>query len=86
MLQDNSGFLSHSDSRIFLIFTANACASRRQLGCRGRERVIVTGSNITTAEEDGAKSGGTYRPADIEKWGFAMQRIANFLRRRPGGG
>ena len=33
------------------------------------ERVIVTGSNIPTAEEDGPNPVDTYRPADIEKLG-----------------
>jgi len=31
------------------------------------ERVIVTGSNIPTAEETGPNPVDTYRPADIEK-------------------
>jgi hypothetical protein len=31
------------------------------------ERVIVTGSNIPTAEETGPDPVDTYRPADIEK-------------------
>ena len=34
------------------------------------ERVIVTGSNIPTAEETGPNPVGTYRPADIEKLGI----------------
>src|SRR5215475_5488004 len=33
------------------------------------ERVIVTGSNIPSAEEVGANSVDTYRPSDIEKLG-----------------
>ena len=33
------------------------------------ERVIVTGSNIPTAEEVGPNPVDTYRPADIEKLG-----------------
>src|SRR5215813_7723638 len=33
------------------------------------ERVIVTGSNIPTAEETGPNPVDTYRPADIEKLG-----------------
>src|SRR5512146_1564831 len=34
------------------------------------ERVIVTGSNIPTAEETGLNPVDTYRPADIEKLGI----------------
>jgi hypothetical protein len=34
------------------------------------ERVIVTGSNIPTAEETGSNPVDTYRPADIEKLGI----------------
>src|SRR5438552_10472638 len=34
------------------------------------ERVVVTGSNIPTAEEIGPNSVDTYRPADIEKLGI----------------
>src|SRR5256714_14788395 len=34
------------------------------------ERVIVTGSNIPTAEEIGPNPVDTYRPADIEKLGI----------------
>ena len=33
------------------------------------ERVIVTGSNIPTAEETGPNPVDTYRPSDIEKLG-----------------
>jgi hypothetical protein len=34
------------------------------------ERVIVTGSNILTAEETGPNPVETYRPSDIEKLGI----------------
>src|SRR5438309_12014158 len=34
------------------------------------ERVIVTGSNIPTAEETGPNPVDTYRPADLEKLGI----------------
>src|SRR5262252_6368304 len=34
------------------------------------ERVIVTGSNIPTAEETGPNPVDTYRPADMEKLGI----------------
>ena len=36
------------------------------------ERVIVTGSNIPTAEETGPNPVDTYRLQDIEKLGIAM--------------
>src|SRR5437867_11148985 len=35
-----------------------------------RERVIVTGSNIPTAEETGLNPVDTYRPSDVEKLGI----------------
>src|SRR6059036_2687977 len=34
------------------------------------ERVIVTGSNIPTAQESGPNPVDTYRPADLEKLGI----------------
>jgi hypothetical protein len=34
------------------------------------EQVIVTGSNIPTAEETGPNPVDTYRPADLEKLGI----------------
>src|SRR5207247_7278359 len=39
-------------------------------GVAEMERVIVTGSNIPTAEEIGPNPVDTYRPADIEKLGI----------------
>ena len=36
------------------------------------EEVIVTGSNIPTAEEVGPNPVDTYRPADFENWASAM--------------
>src|SRR2546430_14159199 len=39
-------------------------------GVAEAERVVVTGSNIPTAEEIGPNSVDTYRPADIEKLGI----------------
>src|SRR6201987_1776452 len=38
------------------------------------ERVIVTGSNIPTAEETGPNPVDTYRPQDIEKLGIRRAR------------
>src|SRR5213596_3389399 len=44
--------------------TASSSASAAEV-----ERVIVTGSNIPTAEEVGPNPVDTYRPADLEKLG-----------------
>src|SRR5256884_9715248 len=57
----------------FLIFVANAFAqeaapSRAEVA--EMERVIVTGSNIPTAEETGPNPVDTYRPADLERLGI----------------
>src|SRR5437867_8273682 len=53
----------------FLISVANAFAQERA-GIAEVERVIVTGSNIPTAEETGPNPVDTYRPSDIEKLGI----------------
>ena len=45
------------------------------------ERVIVTGSNIPTAEEVGPNPVDTYRPGDIEKLG--VRNATDFLTRLP---
>ena len=45
------------------------------------ERVIVTGSNIPTAEEVGPNPVDTYRPSDIEKLG--VRNATDFLNRLP---
>ena len=45
------------------------------------ERVIVTGSNIPTAEEVGPNPVDTYRPADIEKLG--VRNATDFLTNLP---
>src|SRR5438552_999030 len=50
------------------------------------ERVIVTGSNIPTAEEVGPNPVDTYRPADIEKLGIRNATdLATFLPQQAGG-
>src|SRR5438046_834698 len=55
----------------FLVFEANAFAQfAAPSGVTEAERVIVTGSNIPTAEEVGPNPVDTYRPADIEKLGI----------------
>src|SRR3989454_6452276 len=68
---DNSGSSRRALTAIlgsFLISVANAFAQERA-GEAVAERVIVTGSNIPTAEETGPNPVDTYRPADIEKLG-----------------
>src|SRR5438046_1866935 len=55
----------------FLVFEANAFAQEKaSSGVTEVERVIVTGSNIPTAEEVGPNPVDTYRPSDIEKLGI----------------
>src|SRR5205823_12919425 len=50
------------------------------------ERVIVTGSNITTAEETGPNPVDTYRPADLEKLGIRNATdLTTFLPQEAGG-
>jgi iron complex outermembrane receptor protein len=50
------------------------------------ERVIVTGSNIPTAEETGPNPVDTYRPADLEKLGIRnAQDLQTFLPQQAGG-
>jgi outer membrane receptor protein involved in Fe transport len=50
------------------------------------ERVIVTGSNIPTAEEVGPNPVDTYRPADIEKLGIRNATdLTTFLPQQAGG-
>ena len=69
----------------FLIFMANAFAQERA-AIAEVERVIVTGSNIPTAEETGPNPVDTYRPADIEKLGIRnAQDLQTFLPQEAGG-
>ena len=50
------------------------------------EQVIVTGSNIPTAEEDGPNPVDTYRPADLEKLGIRNTTdLTTFLPQEAGG-
>ncbi|HEU5245787.1 MAG TPA: TonB-dependent receptor plug domain-containing protein, partial [Candidatus Udaeobacter sp.] len=50
------------------------------------ERVIVTGSNIPTAEETGPNPVDTYRPQDLEKLGVrSAQDLQNILPQEAGG-
>src|SRR5882757_5998174 len=70
-----------------LVFTANAFAQEAAApGVAQVERVIVTGSNIPTAEETGPNPVDTYRPADIEKLGIRnSQDLQTFLPQEAGG-
>src|SRR2546425_2826371 len=50
------------------------------------ERVVVTGSNIPTAEETGPNPVDTYRPQDIEKLGVRnAQDLQNIIPQEAGG-
>src|SRR5512132_1554493 len=50
------------------------------------ERVIVTGSNIPTAEETGPNPVDTYRPQDIEKLGIRNATdLTTFIPQEAGG-
>src|SRR5256886_6472750 len=69
----------------FLIFMASAFG-QETAGVAEVERVIVTGSNIPTAEEVGPNPVDTYRPADIEKLGIRNATdLATFLPQQAGG-
>src|SRR5436309_12324588 len=68
---DNSESSRTAIVGFFLIFTANAFAQQAAApGAAEVERVIVTGSNIPTAEETGPNPADTYRPSDMEKLGI----------------
>jgi outer membrane receptor protein involved in Fe transport len=55
-------------------------------GTAEAERVIVTGSNIPTAEETGPNPVDTYRPQDIEKLGIrSATDLSTFLPQEAGG-
>jgi iron complex outermembrane receptor protein len=55
-------------------------------GTAEAERVIVTGSNIPTAEETGPNPVDTYRPQDIEKLGIrSAQDLQTFIPQEAGG-
>jgi iron complex outermembrane recepter protein len=66
----------------FVAFESNALAQQtRQSGVVKVERVIVTGSNIPTAEETGPNPVDTYRPGDIEKLG--IRNTTDFMTQLP---
>src|SRR6266481_9508956 len=61
-------------------------ASGAAAGTAEVERVIVTVSNIPTAEETGPNPVDTYRPADLEKLGIRnAQDMQTFLPQEAGG-
>jgi iron complex outermembrane receptor protein len=69
----------------FFVFVANAFA-QEGAGIAEAERVIVTGSNIPTAEETGPNPVDTYRPADLEKLGIRNTTdLQTFLPQEAGG-
>src|SRR6202045_921486 len=75
-----------------LIFASNAFAqlpapaAPAPAGEAVAERVIVTGSNIPTAEETGPNPVDTYRPQDIEKLGIRNATdLQTFLPQEAGG-
>src|SRR5438105_6932072 len=75
-----------------LIFASNAFAqlaapaAPAPAGEAVAERVIVTGSNIPTAEETGPNPVDTYRPQDIEKLGIRNATdLTTFLPQEAGG-
>jgi len=86
----NSGSSRRSLTAIlgsFLVSVANAFAQETAApGVAQVERVIVTGSNIPTAEETGPNPVDTYRPADIEKLGIRNATdLQTFLPQEAGG-
>jgi hypothetical protein len=70
-----------------LIFASSASAQlpapAAQAPSAEVERVIVTGSNIPTAEETGPNPVDTYRPQDIEKLGIRNATCGAFCQKRP---
>ena len=83
----------------FLIFASNASAQLPAPAVPGEgapmgtqaaqaevERVVVTGSNIPTAEETGPNPVDTYRPQDIEKLGIRNATdLTTFIPQEAGG-
>src|SRR3989441_6683318 len=84
---DNSESSRTAIVGFFLIFTANAFAQQAPAGGQAEvERVIVTGSNIPTAEETGPNPVDTYRPQDIEKLGIRNATdLQTFIPQEAGG-
>src|SRR5438477_1889625 len=78
---------AYSDTRIFFSFRCKRiCSETAAPGVAHVERVIVTGSNIPTAEETGPNPVDTYRPADLAKLGIRnAQDLQTFLFQEAGG-
>src|SRR5258707_13539126 len=76
-----------SAAACFVIFTTDALAQEGAAPAVTEvERVIVTGSNIPTAEETGPNPVDTYRPADLEKLGIRNATdLTTFLPQEAGG-
>jgi iron complex outermembrane receptor protein len=71
---------------ISLLAFADNTSAQETAGVAEVERVIVTGSNIPTAEETGPNPVDTYRPADLEKLGIrSTQDLQTFLPQEAGG-
>src|SRR5437870_9315799 len=87
---DNSGSSRPALTAIlgsFLVSVANAFAQETAAPDVAQvERVIVTGSNIPTAEETGPNPVDTYRPADLAKLGIRNTTdLTTFLPQEAGG-
>src|SRR5438067_9767877 len=69
------------------VYAAANAPAQVTTGATGEvERVIVTGSNIPTAEETGPNPVDTYRPSDIEKLGIRNATdLTTFLPQEAGG-
>jgi iron complex outermembrane receptor protein len=63
------------------LLLSSVILAQKTAGVAEVERVIVTGSNIPTAEEVGPNPVDTYRPLDIEKLG--VRNATDFLTRLP---
>ena len=63
------------------LLLSSVILAQETAGIAEMERVIVTGSNIPTAEEVGPNPVDTYRPSDIEKLG--VRNATDFLTRLP---
>src|SRR5262245_13681315 len=74
-------------SGFLLMLAARAFAQEPAVSTTAEvERVIVTGSNIPTAEETGPNPVDTYRPADMEKLGIRNATdLTTFLPQEAGG-
>src|SRR5262249_61457548 len=68
------------------LLIASKIAAQTTAATAEMERVIVTGSNIPTAEETGPNPIDTYRPADFEKLGIRNTAdLLTFLPQEAGG-